>query len=297
MTEKPTTSKETEVKIIDSRRSPEDQNPVAPTRMKVNDSFNFSCHRGVACWNRCCHGADVTLTPYDILTLSRHLDIRSKEFLERYTVPAIWDTAGLPVAKLKMGGDDGKGACPLLSDEGCTVYDDRPTTCRYYPLGLGTFRQKGSEDKQDFHFLVKEDFCEGHGEDKEQTIDAFREEQGVEAYDAVNRGWMDILMKMASWKTLGGPNGKDLTPQVKQMFFMVSTDVDGFRKFVLETKFLDTYEIDAEAVEIIKTDDEALLQLGWDWMKNVMFNEPTISLKELVLRDSISKARADMGAI
>lgn len=293
----PTLDKNTEVNIIEAQRVSEEENPVEPTRLNVDDSFCFSCHKGVACWNRCCHGADVTLTPYDILSLSRHLNIKSREFIERFTVPAIWDRAGLPVAKLKMAGDDGKGACPLLSDEGCTVYDHRPTTCRYYPLGLGMFRQKGSEKKEDFHFLVKESFCEGHKEAKEQTVAEFRQEQGVDTYDAANRGWMEILMKMASWKSIGGPNGKDLTPQVKQMFFMVSTDVDAFRTFVLETKFLDTYEIDAESVELIKTDDEALMQLGWDWMKNVMFNEPTISLKELVLRKAISSARADMGAV
>lgn len=297
MTDKPTPNKDFEVEIIKAARSVEFKGPVAPVRLGPDDSFQFSCHRGVACWNRCCHGADVTLTPYDILSLCRHLDIRPKEFIERYTVPAIWDTAGLPVAKLKMGGDDGTGACGFLSEEGCTVYDDRPATCRYYPLGLGIFKHKGSEAPEDFHFMVKEPFCEGHGEDKEQTVAEFRAGQGIDPYDAVNRGWMDILMKMASWKSLGGPQGKDLTPQVKQMFFMASTDVDALRSFVFETKFLETYEIDLEVVETFKTDDEAMLRLGFDWLKNVMFNEPTISLKEPVLRDAISKAREGMGAV
>jgi len=31
------------------------------------------------------------------------------------------------------------------------------------------------------------------------------------------------------------------------MFFMVSTDVDAFRQFVFETKFLDTYAIDLKS--------------------------------------------------
>ena len=103
-------------------------------------------------------------------------------------------------------------------------------------------------------------------------------------------------MKMVSWKTLGGPQGKEISPETKKMFFMVSTDVDMFRRFVFESKFLSTYEISAEAVEELKTNDEALLLLGFDWMKNVLFNEPTIAMKQDILHDGIAKVRSDMGA-
>ncbi|MAF94836.1 MAG: hypothetical protein CMM60_03670 [Rhodospirillaceae bacterium] len=288
--------KETEVEIFDAVRG-DDDNPVMPVRLKSGAMFNFSCHRGVSCWNVCCHGTDITLTPMDILVLCKHLSIRPPEFLAEYTLPGVWDRADLPVAKLKMTGADGKGPCQFLTDEGCSVYEARPATCRYYPLGLASIKPKGADVKEDFCFLVKESHCKGHDEDKLQTVAQFREEQGIEDYDRVNRGWMDILMKMASWKSLGGPHGKDVSPQVKQMFFLVSTDVDGFRQFVLESKFLDTYEIDPEAVEVIKENDEALLLLGFDWMKNVMFQESTITMKEHVLHDSIAKARENMGAI
>jgi Fe-S-cluster containining protein len=270
---------------------------VVPVRLKADDRFCFSCHPGVACWNVCCHGADVTLTPHDIVRLCAKLDLRPTAFLERHTVPTLWDTAGLPVAKLKMGGDDGSGPCPFLADEGCTVYAERPATCRYYPLGLARIKPKGAEREDEFHFLVKEPFCRGHDEDKVQPVEAFRREQQVADNERVDRGWMEILMKMASWKTVGGPHGKDLTPQTKQMFFMVSTDVDGLRSFVFGTKFLDTYEVAPETVELIRNDDQALLRLGFDWMKNVIFNEPTITLKDAVLRDAVAKAREEMGGM
>ncbi len=288
--------KDVEVEIFDAIRGPGEGNPVLPARLRPEDSFCFSCHKDIPCWNACCHGADVTLTPMDILGLSRHLGIRLREFLTEYTLPAIWDKANLPVAKLKMSGADGKGPCMFMVEEGCSVYDARPVTCRYYPLGLASVKPKGADHKEDFYFLVKESHCEGHDEDNRQTVSDFRQEQGIDVYDRVNRGWMDIVMKMASWRSLGGPYGKDLSTQVKKMFFMVSTDVDALRTFILETKFLESYEVDAEAVEAIKTDDEVLLSLGFDWMKNVMFNEPTVSLKEPVLREAISKARENMGA-
>ncbi|MDH3968635.1 MAG: hypothetical protein OEU56_16580, partial [Rhodospirillales bacterium] len=80
------------------------------------------------------------------------------------------------------------------------------------------------------------------------------------------------------------------------MFYMVSTDVDAFRRFVFETKFLQVYEIDPEAFEVLKFDDIVLLKLGFDWLKNVLFNEPTVSLRESVLKEAIAATRAEMGA-
>ncbi len=285
-----------EVNIFEGVRG-HDGNPVVPVRLKQQDRFCFSCHKGVSCWNACCYGADVTLTPFDILRLSGSLGIRAAEFLARYTVAADWEKAGMPVAKLKMGGQEGDGPCAFLDEtEGCTVYDNRPSTCRYYPLGFAAVKMKGDEKPGDFHFLVKEAHCKGHAEDKLQSVAEFRGEQGIEANEEHDRGWIDILMKMASWKSIGGPGGKDPSIQTKRMFFMVSTDVDAFRRFVFETKFLDTYLIDPEVIERLKHDDLAVLRLGFDWMKNVLFNEPTISLREAVLQGAIATARENAGS-
>ena len=80
------------------------------------------------------------------------------------------------------------------------------------------------------------------------------------------------------------------------MFFMVTTDVGAFRRFVFETRFLDTYAIDQDTIEMLKTDDIALLQLGFDWLKNVLFNEETINMKDDVLQAAIARGRSEMGA-
>lgn len=287
--------KETEFDLIEAVRVDAD-NPVQPVRMGADDTFRFRCHRGVSCWNQCCHGADITLTPNCVLRLSKHLGLKPAEFLVQYTVPAEWEKASLPVAKLRMSGADGKGACPFMGEEGCTVYEDRPATCRYYPMGLASVKPKGADEKEDFFFLVREPHCCGHQDSLEQSVGEFRQAQGLPEYDEVNRGWMDILMKMASWRVLGGPWGEEAKPAVKRMFFMVSTDVEALRRFVFETRFLDTYDIDPAALEILKTDDHEMLRLGFDWMKNVMFHEPTIAMKEHVLHDAIAKARDELGA-
>ncbi len=268
--------------------------PIQPVRLTETDTFNFRCHKDVPCWNMCCRNIDLTLTPYDILRLSKRLDLRPAEFLLQYTVPALHDKSDLPVAKMKTTGEDGKGPCPFNQPEGCTVYEDRPAACRYYPLGMVSVKMKDMEGKDDFYFLVKEEHCQGHKESKTQTVGEFRGEQGAFPFERVNRGWIDILMKMASWKVLGGPMGKEPSAQTKKMFFMATTDVDSFRRFVFESKFLQTYHVDDTAQEIIKDDDEALLALAFDWLKNVLFNEATITLKEDVMQQAIARAREEL---
>jgi uncharacterized protein len=292
--QRPDFDREVEMRVFTGVRA-QTPGPVQPVQLKPTDTFSFRCHSGISCWNACCHGADVTLTPYDILRLSRHLGLRPAEVLERYTVPAVHEASDMPVVKLKMGGDDGRGPCSFMVPEGCSVYADRPLTCRYYPLGLVSHKLKDSNKKEDFHFLVKEPHCKGHLEAKTQTIEEFRHEQGVADYEVINRGWVDILMKLASWKSIGGPMGKAPSEQARQMFFMVSTDVERFRRFVFETRFLKIYEIPAEAVERIKTDDEALLQLGFEWLKNVLFNERTLEMRQEVLQSAIANARSEVG--
>lgn len=284
-----------QLEVFDAVRG-EGGTPVNPVRLDAEDTFRFRCHKGVSCWNQCCHGADITLTPYDILRLSKHFGVRPAEFLAQYTVPATFDKSNLPVAKLRMGGADGKGACAFMTDAGCSVYDARPATCRYYPLGVVSMKMKDGDSKEDFNFIVTEPHCKGHDEDQVQNVGTYKVEQQVTDNERVDRGWIDILMKMASWSTMGGPMGKAPSLATRKMFFMATADVDAFRNFVLNTRFLDSYEIAPEAVDIIKTDDEALLLLGYDWLKAVLFNEPTLTLKEHVLQQAIAKARTDMGA-
>jgi hypothetical protein len=288
-------AKSIEAQIFDGIRT-DRGSPVLPVRLKADDLFAFRCHKGVACWNKCCHGTDITLTPMDILRLSRRLKLRPREFLVKYTRPAMHEQSNLPVAKLNMTGEGDQAPCVFMhAADGCTVYADRPASCRYYPLGFATVKLQAAEGTADFHFLVKEPHCLGHEDSKLQSVAEFRREQGVEGYDRVNRGWMDILMKMVSWRTVGGPGGRDVAPQTQRMFFMVSTDVEAFRDFVFKTRFLDTYQIDPEMVEKLRVEDELLLALGFDWMKNVLFNEPTIALREDVLRQAIAKKREEVG--
>ena len=69
--------------------------PVIPNMVEGTHVIEFSCHKGISCWNACCSNIDISLTPYDVLRMKRHLGITSTEFLRDYTVPYEMEKDGI----------------------------------------------------------------------------------------------------------------------------------------------------------------------------------------------------------
>ena len=247
--------------------------PVEPTRLELEDKIKFRCHKDISCWNQCCSRADVSLAPYDIIRMKKNLNIDSSEFLKNYTVPFEIDAHGIPGIKLRTTDD---GACLFMTDEGCSVYEDRPTACRYYPSGLLSMRALGkSEDEQHF-LMIKEPHCKGHDEDREITIADYRKEQVVEEFDELNRDFYRIILKKKSTgPTIGAPSDMSL-----QLFFMASYDVDRFRRFVISDSFKNMYTITDEEFASFENDDIELMKFGFKLMKQVLFGELSIKERE-----------------
>ncbi len=133
-------------------------------RMSRNDSFTFSCHPGVSCFNKCCNDVNIFLTPYDIIRLKNRLGITSGEFLEKYTLLPIDENLRHPVVMLKMTDDELN--CHFVNESGCTVYEDRPWSCRMYPIGVASPNEVAANQNEEFFFLLKEDVCLGFDEGK-----------------------------------------------------------------------------------------------------------------------------------
>lgn len=246
---------------------------VVPVRLSPGSRFKFRCHKGVSCFTACCSNINIVLPPYDLMRLRKRLGMSADEFIKEYCDINILGKTMLPVVTLKMK-EDAKRSCPFVTADGCTVYEDRPNTCRYYPVGMGTMRKQDVEGgKDEFYFMVKEEHCKGFEEDTDWTIDSWRRDQQADLYDSMNRGWMEILIKKKSFGEKEFPEAKN------RMFFMVSTNTDYFRQFVFESSFLDTYDIPAEQIEKIKTDDEELLRLSYEWLKSALFAEENLPLK------------------
>ena len=58
------------------------------------------------------------------------------------------------------------------------------TACRYYPVALLTMRCSDEYVDRSAYAMVREPHCLDPFEDKTQTIEQFRTEQGVAEYDA-----------------------------------------------------------------------------------------------------------------
>lgn len=276
---------------------------IEPVKLTMDSRIKFRCHPGVRCFTACCGNIKIILTPYDILMLTRRLQLPAHEFLQAYTEPTYLEKTDMPGVMLKMRAEDNK--CPFVTPEGCTVYSDRPTACRYYPVGMADFREGGSKDadgneltadEEKFFFLVKEEHCKGHEEDKIWTVGEWREDQGVDVRDEMNKKWLRLVMRRKSFG-----HQAHLSEQAKRMFFMASTDLGYFRRFVFESSFLKTYEIDAELVEKIKTDDIALMFFSFDYLANTLFGAQTevMKIREDKIREKIEeiKARQDEAVI
>lgn len=261
--------------------SPIPGSPVVPNMVDGSHRIQFQCRPGISCWNACCSNIDITLTPYDILRLKRRLDLSSDEFLNGFTVPYELEKDGIAGVKLKPVTDG--TACQFMEEDGCSVYEDRPTACRYYPVALLSMRKQDEYVDKDSYALVKEAHCRGHEEARTITIDEYRVEQGVQEYDELARGWRQlILKKKSSGPTIGKPSLRS-----RQLFFMSCYDQDQFRAFVSSDGFRKLFDIPGAEMDKILEDDVELLQFGFRFVRQVMFGEHTIAL-----RDEAAQARA-----
>jgi len=258
--------------------------PLDPTILGPSDTINFSCYKGISCFNACCKHADLTLTPYDIIRLKNRLGMSSTDFLAKHAVPFEMDGSGTP--GLKMRTEDDNPVCLFVTNEGCSVYADRPSSCRYYPVGLMSMRAKDSPKYESHYFLVKEDHCKGHAENNQITIQQYRDEQGIEEYDELNREWYQIMLKKRSTgPVVGKPSDTSL-----QMFFMCSYDIDRFRRFVMSDSFSTVYELDDNTYAEL-TDDVKLMKFGFRLLKQVLFGEQSIPEKEGALEKRLEKRK------
>jgi len=254
-----------------------------PVRLTLNSRFKFKCHPGVSCFTECCRGTNIILTPYDVIRLKNRLELTSDQFLAIYTEPHILEKTDLPVITLKQM-DDGKESCPFVRDDGCILYEDRPTACRYYPLGVAALQHKEGADDEGFFFFVNEPHCKGFDEDCQWTVKEWREDQGVDLRDEINTEWTDLVVHKRSFP----PNIK-LTEQAKQMFFMVSYNIDKFRSFVFDSTFLQRLPVDEKTREELKTDDVALLKFGVTWLKSILFKPKDPTTGEELTEPGISE--------
>jgi hypothetical protein len=154
-----------------------------------------------------------------------------------------------------------------VSPGGCLVYASRPSSCRTYPLvrGLSRSRQTGNLTEQ--FMVLKEPHCLGFREDAEQTVRQWIDGQEIGIYNEIN----DQLIEIISLKNqlLAGP----LALKSRHMFYLALYDLDNFRTQIKKNGLLDDFDIESKSLDKAMEDDLALLELGMQWIKKVLFDQ------------------------
>lgn len=231
-------------------------------RLAADDTFQFRCHSGLSCFNRCCRNLNLFLYPYDVLRLKNRLAVSSDTFLERHVDVVLREGNFFPEVLLRMA-DNAEKTCPFLSDTGCRVYTDRPDTCRSFPVEHGVLFDASGKPAGRVSFFRPPEFCLGRFECGTQTLDSWCDDQEAAEYQEMTARWADLknLFSRDPWGA-EGPSG----PRAK-MAFMATYNLDRFRDFVYGSSFLKRYGIKPVTVKKARTVDTALMRLGFAWVK------------------------------
>jgi len=82
-----------------------------------------------------------------------------------------------------------------------------------------------------------------------------------------------------------------LSEQAKRMFFMASTDLTTFRKFIFESSFLETYELDEELIEKIRVDDVELMHFSFTYLAATLFGANAMPIKEEKIKEKVARMK------
>ncbi len=223
------------------------------TLLSRSTPFHFRCHADLPCFTQCCRDVNIYLTPYDVLRLRTRLGISAAEFLHKYTRHFLARQSHLPVVQLAM--DPTSLYCRLVTNEGCSVYSDRPWACRMYPLDLAD--QEGA-----YQPIVNQERCLGLRETTVLTVQEWLDDQGVEPYVEMDRVFQAILPAdlIACGKT---------QPGVGKLLYL-AYDLDRFAELLKDPRFCSFYELDEETVKAAEADPERLLRLALRYIRGQM---------------------------
>jgi Fe-S-cluster containining protein len=100
-----------------------------------------------ACAN-CCKVAETDITKRDAVRISRKMGMSEKEFVSQYTTASAFDDEMI-LRRTEAG-------CIFLSGNDCTIYEDRPDTCRNFPHLV---RGSGSIESRMWQMIDRATYC------------------------------------------------------------------------------------------------------------------------------------------
>jgi len=232
----------------------------------LDDPMQFSCSPDNPCFNQCCRDLNQALTPYDVLRMKNAVNLPSGQFLQKYTSRHTGPGSGLPVLTFKPNPATGH-ACPFVKDSGCSIYNDRPASCRLYPLARAIAKDRGTGKNVEYFALIEEEHCKGFGVQGNRTVAQWLKGQDVVDHNTEN----DKILELISLKNQIRP-GK-LEGAEEDIFYMALYDLDNFKLQIEEKGLLASPDLPGEYVEKIVADDLSLLNLGIAWVKYQLFGK------------------------
>ena len=217
--------------------------------------FCFACHSGVPCFNECCRDLNQFLTPYDVVRLKAHFKLSSAEFLAAYTTRHIGPQTGLPVVTITPA-DRFTRMCPFVTAAGCRVYQNRPSSCRMYPLIRVVRRARADGGKTIQYALLHEPHCKGFDQPRQLTAEEWMDSQGLGLYNQYN----DLMMDIISLKNQYMPS--PLTGSAQKLFYTLLYDIDALKD---DSSPPELAGVDIPAAQ--RKDDAALLEGCMDYLK------------------------------
>lgn len=240
-----------------------DAPPPENERMSREDTFAFSCHSGLDCFNTCCRNKHLPLTPYDVLRMRQALRLHSDQFLSQHVLYRTDPDTGFPVLSLKMNEQD--AVCPFVTEKGCRIYEHRPMACRLYPLGRSSTISRDLQAPWEFFYLLDTPNCQGIRQNKTQQVQQWLESQGLAPYIHMNDQMLNLLFHPRRNRS------KPLDQRQQQKILVASYNMDMFRDLVATPRFVETFHMDEQTSNRVAQDDTALLRLGFAYLNRTLF--------------------------
>ena len=115
--------------------------------------------------------------------------------------------------------------------------------------------------------LLKEPHCMGHNEPQKQTVGQWIDDQEIESYNSIN----DKMMQIIGLKNQILPGPLDL--KSRRLVYVALYDLDNFREQSFQNGLIENIDVDQQKLAAAETDDMALLEVGMEWVKKVVFNQ------------------------
>ncbi len=96
----------------------------------------------------CCKVAETDITARDAARIARYMGMTEKQFVEKYTTTSAFEDS-LILRRTESG-------CVFLNGNDCTIYEERPDTCRNFPHLV---RGRGSIESRMWQMIDRATYC------------------------------------------------------------------------------------------------------------------------------------------